>query len=257
MKTKPMITAVAMIATMGACTTEDYYRSANRSPELSSTANLDAVDTIKTSTKSEQRTYIFPITAQDENGNMNTLMVNATGGDAVILVDGEQLTIEAIEVTKDRFNFTRNVEFTPNSDGKHTVSVRVKDDFGNIASLEKMVYSFTNMRPKAGLSIPHERFGWDAVLYTFDFSNSFDRDAKWGGAIDSTIVKAVCTDYIEDDGSFYTEWYKFDVSTYGLVTPSYLLYDDGVLWMTDIYAWVIDSEGAVSDTVHFSLGHVD
>ncbi|GHT16339.1 hypothetical protein AGMMS4956_18530 [Bacteroidia bacterium] len=255
MKQKLFTAAVAIVATMSACTTENYYRSANRSPILSSTVNLDVVDTIKTSAVSQKRTYVLPIEAQDENGNMNTLLVNATGGDAAILVDGQPST-EAIELSKEKYNFTRNVEFTPNSDGKHNVSVRVKDDFGNIASLEKNVYSFTNMRPKAMVSLSYQRMGWDAINYTLDFTTSYDMDAKWGGTIDSVFFNAVSTMYIEDDGSFYTENYQLSASVDGMV-HTYPLYDDGILWMTDIYAWVIDNEGMVSDTVHFSLGHVD
>ncbi|GHU94714.1 hypothetical protein FACS1894156_3260 [Bacteroidia bacterium] len=188
MKQKLFTAAVAIVATMSACTTENYYRSANRSPILSSTVNLDAVDTIKTSAVSQKRTYVLPIEAQDENGNMNTLLVNATGGDAAILVDGQPNT-EAIELSKERYNFSREVEFTPNSDGKHNVSVRVKDDFGNIASLEKTVYSFTNMRPKVECTIiDNVRVYPDNTLYTIDFSKCFDRDERWGGKIDSVFV---------------------------------------------------------------------
>ncbi|GHT69487.1 hypothetical protein FACS189452_10210 [Bacteroidia bacterium] len=278
MKTKPMITAVAIVATMGACTTEDYYRSANRSPELSSTVNLDAVDTIKTSTISAQRTYIFPITALDENGNMNTLMVDATGGNATILVDGN-LAIEPIELSKERYNFSREVKFTPTSDGKHTISVRVKDDFGNITSLEKTVYSFTNMRPKVECTIiDRVRAYPDNTLYTIDFSKCFDRDERWGGKIDSLFVHISWLTYVAENPDAFgnitayddiTEKYPYswenDISSDydgDYLHPdkykrAFYIFDDGAMWETDIFVWVKDNEGMVSDTVHFSLGHVE
>jgi hypothetical protein len=144
-----VLVAVAAVNVSG-CTNEDYYRSANRSAELNTTANLDKVDTIKTSAVSRQPTFVLPIEASDENGNMNLLTTFADGGETRIIgrSDGDNGATEAIELTKERYNFTRQIEFTPTVDGQHTVNIRIRDDFGNVSVLEKNIYSFTNMRPK-------------------------------------------------------------------------------------------------------------
>ncbi|GHV64505.1 hypothetical protein FACS1894199_02910 [Bacteroidia bacterium] len=268
MKTKRMMTVVATVATVVACTTEDYYRSANESSTLSSTVDLNVVDTIKTSAISAQRTYVLPITGEDVNGNMNLLTVSATGGNAVIMVDGTP-TEEAIELSKERFKFNRSIEFSPIQDGKHTITAKIRDDFGNTTLLEKEVYSFTNMRPKVVCTIDRERPSGNTenIRAFFDYRNSFDRDAKWGGQIDSLYYVSWCQPYYDDNpGAPYDDahwpcvWPAMHPNDFSEDFTMNLepFYDDGVYWVTDVYIWVKDNEGAVSDTLHITgLGHVD
>jgi hypothetical protein len=273
MKTQSVLiaTAAAAAAICSSCTTEDYYRSANRSAELFSSVNLDVVDTIKTSAASRQRTYIFPIQASDENGNMNLLTTFADGGETWILYGLSDGAIEAIELAKDRYDFTRQVEFTPATDGRHTINVRVRDDFGNVSSIEKQVYSFTNMQPKLRVS-HHAQRNKTGVLYDvkhyLDFSASYDRDNKWGGNIDSLFFLCKAMDYINATGDVEggTGIWGSKVSdpsgeNYGIHVDTYVmcaeLYDDGVEWFTDIWVWVKDNENMPSDTVHISIGHVE
>jgi hypothetical protein len=36
------------------------------------------------------------------------------------------------------------------------------------------------------------------------------------------------------------------------------MYDDGTYWVMDVYGWVKDNEGALSDTIHITgLGHIE
>jgi hypothetical protein len=133
--------------------------------------------------------------------------------------------------------------------------------------MEKMVYSFTNMRPK--LKIGHyayrnltgDLFG---VNHIIDFAASYDRDKKWDGDIDSLFVLFGGTG---DDG--YVTFcdakkisdYRPDIS--GVHIDTFImnvnagLYDDGDWWWTDLWAWVKDNENMPSDTVHISIGHVE
>jgi hypothetical protein len=257
MKKKTLV--VVAIVAMSSCTTEDYYRSANRSSELRTSINLDAIDTIKTSAVSQKRTYILPIEATDENGNINLLTTFADGGETQILGGLGEGAIEAIELAKDRYAFTRQVEFIPTSDGRHTINVRVRDDFGNVTSVEKQIYSFTNMRPKVLFSITEKRrVAYDNVYFTLDFSNSFDKDEKWGGRLDTFYILAKCQPYIDDTGDEEGATWLYPIS---IATDGYereiLLYDDGTYWATDIYGWVKDNEGALSDTIHVTVGHTE
>jgi hypothetical protein len=261
MKTPKLLILIAIVAVNG-CTTEDYYRSANRSAVLRTSANLDAIDTIKTSAVSHQRTFLLPIEASDENGNMNLLTTFADGGETRIVGGlGDGGAIEDIELSKERYNFVRGIEFTSTTDGRHTISVRVRDDFGNISSMEKFVYSFTNMRPKLKIVHYAKRHDFEMVEHFVDFSKSFDRDSTWGGDIDSlftlctvenmedaTIIEAMkVIDYNADDPGFV------HVGKYVIRNA---LYDGEDGYFTDIYAWVKDNEGLASDTVHISMGHV-
>jgi hypothetical protein len=256
---------IAVYAVSG-CTTEDYYRSANKSAELIMLGS-DKIDTIKTSAVSKERTKILTVEASDENGNMNLLTTFADGGETQIIgrSDGGDGATEAIELTKERYSFIRNVEFIPAVDGRHTVNVRVRDDFGNVTSLEKRVYSFTNMRPKLKVAYYAERTNVIGVYHYLDFSASYDRDSTWGGNIDSLFILGKAMDYInstEDvEGGTVYGYAKVSNPSGGMHTDKYImcgdLYDDGVDWYTDIWAWVKDNEGMPSDTVHISIGHVE
>jgi hypothetical protein len=262
MKTQTIV-MVAIVA-MSNCTTEDYYRSANRSAELRTSINLDAIDTIKTSAVSQRRTFLLPVEATDENGNMNLLTTFADGGETRILDGLGEGAIENIELAKDRYAFMRRIEFIPTSDGRHTINVRVRDDFGNVTSMEKQVYSFTNMRPKLKIGYYADRIDVIGTDHYLDFSASYDRDNKWGGDIDSLFFLAKAIDYIANTGDVEggTMYEETKVSNpLGLVhTDTYVmcagLYDDGTDWFTDIYVWLKDNEGLASDTVHISIGHV-
>jgi hypothetical protein len=127
MKTQTLVMVMLFVAAMSSCTTEDYYRSAKKSAELRTSINLAATDTIKTSAVSQKRTYILPIEASDENGNINLLTTFADGGETQILGGLGEGAIEAIELAKERYAFARQIELTPTTDGRHTINVRVRD----------------------------------------------------------------------------------------------------------------------------------
>lgn len=254
----------ALLLCISSCTTEDYYRSANLSPELMASADLDKVDTIKTSAVSSQRNYTMSVTATDENMNMNMLFVSSPTGS--VEIDGVAANSLALEAAKERGEFIHNVEFAPNNDGLHTITARVTDDFGNSSSLEKKVYSFTNMRPKVVIQHVTQRVNVFGADHFFDFSTSFDRDTQWGGAIDSMFVLAKSLPYIEATGDIAGGTYPIFQSVAapyptGDKTDRYILrgafYDDGIDFFTDVWVWVKDNEGAVSDTLHFNIGHVE
>ncbi|MDR1226819.1 MAG: hypothetical protein LBK47_07985 [Prevotellaceae bacterium] len=267
MKNSYLLTVLtALLLGLAACTTEDYYRNANLSPVLTANVDLDRIDTIKTGMASQARTFTMSVTATDENKNMNTLLVSASAGN--VKIDGEATNSVPIEATRERGDFTRSIEFVPNSEGLHTLNARVRDDFGTSGSIEKKVFSFTNMRPKVGVTstAPH-RTNLDEVEYPLDFSTSYDRDAKWGGRIDSLCFLAYSKNYVDDTGDEEGAWTYFHFATnrgYPFFKPSeheniinMYLYDDGNNWYTDMWCWIKDNEGAVSDTVHYSIGHVE
>jgi len=178
--------AAALLLNAGACTTENYYRSANVPPELTASVDLDGIDTFKTSAVSDVRTFTMSITATDENKNMNMLLVSTPTGSCKI--GGEATDRQAIEAARERGEFTRSIEFTPNQDGLHTITARVVDDFNTSRSIEKRVFSFTNMRPKVNVTYGKKRTDVDAIAYLYDFSASYDQDAQWGGKIDTMYV---------------------------------------------------------------------
>jgi hypothetical protein len=264
-----LVLVIIAAAAMSSCTTEDYYRSANRSPILHTSINLDATDTIKTSGVSQQRTYILPIEAADENGNINLLTTFADGGETRILDGLGEGAIENIELAKERYAFTRQVEFVPTSDGRHTINTRVRDDFGNVTSMEKQVYSFTNMRPKLKVGHYAQRHDKYQVIHYFDYSTSFDRDERWGGEVDSLFFLGKCMPYIngypEDiEGGIFYESYKVNRTITSDYIDKYIVntiwWDEDFMdryWMTDIYVWIKDNENMPSDTVHISLGHIE
>jgi hypothetical protein len=195
---------------------------------------------------------------------MNLLTTFADGGETLIIgrSDGDDGATEAIELTKERYSFTRQVEFIPAVDGRHTVNVRIRDDFGNVTSLEKHVYSFTNMPPKVKVVHYAQRINYEMVAHFVDFSKSFDKDSTWGGYIDSLftlcenpeigadpIPEAVKVSDYNPDGSPFVHFSKYIVRN--------ALYDGVEGHYADIYAWVKDNEGMPSDTVHISIGHVE
>jgi hypothetical protein len=269
MKTQQLAIAAitAAAAAMNSCTTEDYYRSANRSAELRTSINLDAIDTIKTSAVSRQRTFLLPIEATDENGNMNLLTTFADGGETRILDGLGEGATENIELAKDRYAFMRQIEFIPTSDGRHAINVRVRDDFGNVTSMEKSVYSFTNMRPKIKVAHYAERHDITFMHHYFDFGTSYDRDSKWGGDIDSlfTLVKAM--DYINETGDEEnaTTYYAIKISdpfaNSMIRSDTFVVHnlwqDDGTDCYTDAWLWIKDNENIPSDTIHIHFGHIE
>ena len=274
MKTQLLPAVLTAIVAVSSCTTEDYYRSANRSAELLMPGS-DRIDTIKTGSASKDSTIILTVTAADENGNMNLLTTFADGGKTEILNrmdDGDNEAIESIELLKERYNFTRQIEFSPAVDGRHTINVRVRDDFGNVTSMEKLVYSFTNMPPKVKVAHSAERINFETVRHISDYSKSFDRDSMWGGNIDSlfllfksTADKNIFGEDIEHPGKNLPLALKvsdYDPNDQGLVHISkyvihYELYDGDEGYFNNIYMWVKDNEGMPSDTVHISIGHVE
>jgi hypothetical protein len=270
MKTQQLvIAAITAAVAMNSCTTEEYYRSANRSAELRTSINLDAIDTIKTSAVSRQRTFLLPIEATDENGNMNLLTTFADGGETRILDGLGEGATENIELAKDRYAFMRQIEFIPTSDGRHTINVRVRDDFGNVTSMEKSVYSFTNMRPKLKIVYYAERYSPDGIYHHFDFNTSYDRDSKWGGTIDSLFFLAKAMNYInspdyEEGNGVIDEAMKVSDPSgedHGVhVSPYEMLgdwWDDGTEWYSDVWVWVKDNENMPSDTIHIHFGHIE
>jgi hypothetical protein len=67
-----------------------------------------------------------------------------------------------------------------------------------------------------------------------------------------------CQPYIDDTGDEEgaTWLYRISIATYGYKFKE-VLYDDGIYWATDIYGWVKDNEGALSDTIHMTVGHTE
>jgi hypothetical protein len=212
---------------------------------------------------------------------MNLLSTFADGGETRILNrsdNGDDEAIEAIELTKERYSFKRQIEFIPTVDGRHSLYIRVRDDFGNVTSIEKQVYSFTNMRPKLKVgyyaNVHYDAGGGrDGVYHELDFSASYDRDSLYGGDIDSLFVLYKAVDFINaypDQAIHGIGYDAVKVSDYipgkgvhvgkYIVRPRDGLPDDGsgaTEHFTDIYAWVKDNEGLVSDTVHIPIGHVE
>jgi len=260
---KQLFTIVALLLMAVACTTEEYYRNANRAPELTASVDLDRIDTIKTGAVSSLRTFTMSVTATDENRNMNLLQVITPTGS--VRIDGEATNSQAIETVKERGEFTRSIEFTPNNDGLHTITAQIVDDFGTSRSVEKRVFSFTNMRPIVGISHSAERINANPieVEHTFDFTTSYDRDERWGGAIDSIFVIMKFMPYIEETGDDVGGTYRYfrhinypgPFDSPGAIWAG--MWDDGTDYITDAWVWVKDNEGAVSDTVHFNIGHVE
>jgi hypothetical protein len=263
MKPQSVLITIAVTAVCNCCTTEDYYRSANKNAELFSSINLSAIDTIKTGEKSLQSTYILPIAASDENGNMNLLTTSADGGKTQIIDGLGDGANEAIELATERYTFTRKVEFTPAVDGRHAISIWVRDDFGNVTSLTKNVYSFTNMQPKLKFGYYAERYNsWD-VIHKIDFRASYDRDSKWGGDIDSLFClhKAIGYADIDAEATKILVGVKVNDPLNLIHTDTYeieaLLPDQDGEWYTDVWIWVKDNENMPSDTVHISIGHIE
>lgn len=258
MRTK-IITLLSLTAAIACGCSEDFYNSMNETPTLTTSVNLSTTDTIKTSAKSTKRTYQFDVSSTDPNGNIDYL--SATANTANLLLNGENVNgiNVPIELSKEKYEFNRLFEVVPTANGLHTIKVNVHDAFKTSKSIEKYVYSFDNMRPKLGITYTLERRNEMEVHYNFDFSTSYDRDTKWGGAIDSVFIKVY---FAWGPGMGFTEEEStmimaLDVATYGL-TREEPIFDNGSAEIpTDIYFWVKDNENTISDTLHIPYVHVE
>ncbi len=222
-----------------------------RSNELTTNVDTLVVDTIKNSPKGTQRTYEFKIKGDDEGGNIKSFTVAVNN--AVVMVDGEDVTnlIVKLEQSGERYSFTRTVEVIPSADGLHAITVTQRNAFNQVTSLEKRLYSFTNMLPKVGVTYTVDSVRGD---YSFDFTTSHDRDQRWGGALDSLFIKGVF--HIASTDVDSTWLVALDVKNQGLTHTETILNDDTER-LKKLSCWVKDNEGAISDTVHFSIGHAE
>ncbi|MGL4907991.1 MAG: hypothetical protein ACRC3G_01505 [Bacteroidales bacterium] len=251
-----LLTLWLALSIMSSCS-KDFYSDINSAPLLRISSNASIIDTVKTSAKSLQRTYEFTLSAEDVNGNMSSLWTSVNNADLLfdnIDINGKSL---AIELSKEKFEFARNFTLRPTSNGMHILRSKVKDGADGVSNiLEKHIYSFDNMRPVVDITYTAKRRNLSEVDYYIDISKSFDRDAKWGGGLDTIYIHYYSNNGTEDFGREVWDYWNFPIKEDKTIYNT-LMFDDGVNCYTDMWVWVKDNEGMNSDTLHFEIGHVE
>jgi hypothetical protein len=97
--------------------------------------------------------------------------------------DEEKLNFVDVESTVDCLVDTSVISFLPQQEGVVTITLKTFDSFLSEDTLGFKLCCFKNLQPIAGLRIYNPADYKTPLQKTFDASESFDRDEKYGGEI--------------------------------------------------------------------------
>lgn len=170
MKVRPMIYLLFAIGIAACDSTLEDFAKLDVSPAISLRLNLES-DSVKIADKTGEKVYTFSFTISDEdaeNLNINTATTS--------------IGVFSGITQSDNADTLYSVDYTPNVEGWHDLTIYVQDRFNRQAEVNFRLFAFENLVPKGILTIESLP---DTTLreYVFDASQSYDLDEKHGGAV--------------------------------------------------------------------------
>lgn len=137
-------------------------------------------DSIKISPVVSQIKYRIALRVTDRNNNIAEVRYDQLLGTGTLRQDDVEIISNNISFRKD--SSILEFDYYPTVFGIHQFSITVKDDFGLSSKAILELVAFDNLPPRAHFTAgklgQRSRYEWE-----LDASESFDRDAKYGGAI--------------------------------------------------------------------------
>lgn len=152
-------------------------------PDPTITITGAKLDSVKLSLKSGKDGSVCPLQIGGIN-TQKTLSYDFIVGNGKVSINSKLALENEKVMVSNGFN---KVELYVSELGTNLIMFSLKDEFDKITSLEYKVYAFENLPPVAVFS--KTNVVSKAILspyeYTIDASNSFDKDARYGGYIKS------------------------------------------------------------------------
>lgn len=189
---------MVFLSTMGCDDTEDFFLKENDKPTATFTFLKNAIthvyDSVKLTASGTGRRYQQAITVQDDNNNLKGVFFSIESGKGYVFSNGFQRSQLQV-TTSGAVNGIYEFIYQPQELGYHEIRILAVDDFFEADTLTISLNVFNNMKPVAKFNVKPSRVV-SRYEYTIDGSESFDRDARFGGEIkqyqyqiNSTIIE--------------------------------------------------------------------
>lgn len=163
--------------------TKDFLEDLNEGPQINFNGNtLEPIlkDSIKISPVVSQIKYKIALRVTDRNNNIAEVRYDQLLGTGTLRQDDVEIISNNITFRKD--SAILEFDYYPTVFGLHQFSITVKDDFGLSSKAILELTAFDNLPPRAHFTAgklgQRSRYEWK-----IDARESFDRDAKYGGAV--------------------------------------------------------------------------
>lgn len=140
-------------------------------------SNGDTITTLRDSVKMSRGRYEFNMQLIDPNENLVTLSLNSTSAGRFYL-NGAILNKEVIDVSGQSLRLS----YEALSAGSHSLTIIMKDEFDESATLDVTLTAFSNLVPVVDFDVVQPD-GASNLERLIDASNSVDMDKSFGGGI--------------------------------------------------------------------------
>lgn len=159
--------------------TEDFLNNLNQSPQINFMGETSA-PVLKDSIKLSQVKYHISLRVTDANNNIKEVKYSQLEGTGKLLQDGVEIQSNNIKFERD--SSILQFDYYPATLGLHRFSITVTDNFGLAKTAIVELTAFENLLPVSRFTARKigqlSRYEWK-----FDASESYDRDARYGGVI--------------------------------------------------------------------------
>lgn len=180
---------LAFVVLFSSCETSEFVESLNEAPRINFTDNPDQLvleDSIKVSFKNSQEKYTINLRITDRNNNIAEVSYAQLAGTGKLKQNG-------IDIIDNNIVFANSsiltFDYFPENLGIHKIGIEVRDNFGLSSSVTIQITAFDNLPPVA-----RQRWTKRGVFgryhYEIRATESFDRDARFGGTIEEYEYKA-------------------------------------------------------------------
>lgn len=183
MRTNNQLFFLAAILCFNCGQTREFLEDLNEAPQINFGGNhTDPIlkDSIKLSAFASQHKYHISLRVTDRNNNIAEVRYDQLVGSGKLIQDDIEIISSNISFRKD--SALLEFDYYPEHLGQHQFSITVTDNFGLSAKALLELTAFDNLLPTASFTAhklgQRSRYEWH-----FDASESFDRDARYGGSI--------------------------------------------------------------------------
>lgn len=170
--------------------TRDFLTSLNEAPRINFTDNPNIpvlTDSIKLSFKNSQVKYPMTLKVTDRNNNISEILYTQIAGTGTLQQEGIDIVNNNISFRKD--SSILKFDYFPTTLGLHRLGIEVRDNFGLSNSVTIDIIAFDNLPPVA-VDRWTRRGVFGEFHYEIRATESFDRDKRFGGAIEEYEYKA-------------------------------------------------------------------
>jgi hypothetical protein len=189
-KNSLFLITVLTVLVFGCDETKDFLDELNEAPQINFTLNSDApllTDSIKIGLKSSQDKYTIVLKVTDRNKNIREVIYTQLSGKGKLKQGGVEIISNNVTFKND--SAVLEFDYYPETFGLHRLGIKVADNFGLSNSVSLEITAFDNLPPVANISWT-KRGDRGKYHYEVRASESFDRDARFGGSIEEYEYKA-------------------------------------------------------------------